>query len=314
MRVAVTGGAGFIGHHLVRRLLERGDDVRVLDDLSTGRRERLPMGPERAELIVGDIRDAAVLADAFRDVDVVFHEAAIPSVARSIADAGLTDRVNVGGTVSVMLAAAAAGVRRVVFAGSCSVYGANPDLPHHEGLVPQPLSPYAAVKLAGEGYVHTLGAIHGIETVVLRYFNVYGPGQDPGSEYAAVVPRFITAAVSGQRPIVFGDGRQRRDFVHVDDVASANLLAATVPGVSGLTANIASGETLDLLDLLDQIGTALGRRLDPEFRPARAGDVARSSASIELARTALGYHPSLSPAAGIAATVDWYRAQADHAA
>jgi UDP-glucose 4-epimerase len=307
MQVAVTGGAGFIGHHLVGALVDLGHRVRVVDDLSSGRADRLARHGDRVELIRADVREAIRLAEAFRGADVVYHLAAIPSVARSVDEPLATNGVNVDGTLAVVEAAAAARVRRVVLASSCSVYGDQPELPHHEDLVPMPGSPYAAGKLAAEHYLHSLGRIRGVESVALRFFNVYGPGQDPASDYAAVVPRFLTAAVRRQRPIVFGDGRQTRDFVHVDDVVAANLLAGTVPAVSGLTANIASGASCDLLGLLDVIRAAAPGLPEPEMRPARAGDIVRSSASIARAGDTLGYRPAVSLAAGIARTLAWYR-------
>ncbi len=309
MRILVTGGAGFIGHHLVLALLERGDDVVVLDDFSTGLRHRLAPVVDRIELVEGDIREPAHVERAMRDVAVVLHQAAIPSVARSVADPVRSNSVNVDGTIQVMLGAAAAGVRRVVMAGSSSVYGASPELPRRETQRPDPRSPYAVSKLAGEQYLHTLGELHGIETVVLRYFNVFGPAQDPASQYAAVVPKFITAALDGVAPVVHGDGRQSRDFTFIDNVVSANLLAATVPGVTGLTANVGCGGRFDLLDLLDRIGAAVGPMEPPVFEPTRAGDVRDSEADITIAREHLGYDVLVSFDEGVRRTVEWYRDQ-----
>ncbi len=312
MRVLVTGGAGFIGHHLVGALLARGDEVVVLDDFSTGLRWRLESVLDRIELVEGDLRDADAAERATRGVEVVLHQAAIPSVARSVADPLRSNSVNVDGTIQLMLACAAAGVRRVVAAGSSSVYGASPELPRRETQRPDPRSPYAVSKLATEQYVHTLGELHGIETAVLRYFNVFGPAQDPLSQYAAVVPLFITAALDGTRPIVHGDGRQSRDFTYIDNVVAANLLAATVPGVTQLTANIGCGGRYDLLDLLGRIRDAIGSMEEPEFAPTRAGDVRDSEADISVARERLGYEPAVSFAEGVRRTVDWYAGQ--HAA
>ena len=309
MRVLVTGGAGFIGHHLVRALLERGDDVVVLDDYSTGMRWRLDLVRDRVTLIEGDLRDPAVVRRATSEVEVVLHQAAIPSVARSVADPILSNSVNVDGTIQLMLACAAAGVRRVVAAGSSSVYGASPELPRRELQRPDPRSPYATSKLATEHYVHTLGDLHGIDTVVLRYFNVFGPGQDPDSQYAAVVPRFITAALDGKQPIVYGDGRQSRDFTFVANVVSANLLAASAPGASRVTANVGCGGRYDLLDLLARIGDAIGTTAVPVFEPPRAGDVRDSEADISVARRELGYEVLVPFDEGVRRTVDWYVAQ-----
>jgi UDP-glucose 4-epimerase len=310
MRILVTGGAGFIGHHLVDALLARGDDVAVLDDFSTGLRERLAPVLGSIDLIEGDLRDPAATARATAGCEVVLHQGAIPSVARSVADPLRSNSVNVDGTIQLMLACAAAGVRRVVAAGSSSVYGASPELPRRETQRADPRSPYATSKLATEHYVHTLGELHGIETVVLRYFNVFGPGQDPNSQYAAVVPLFITAAIAGTAPTVHGDGRQSRDFTYIDNVVSANILAATVPGVSGLTANVGCGGRFDLLELLDGIQAVLGDMLPPIFTPTRAGDVRDSEADIAVARDRLGYDVLVSFPEGVRRTVAWYVAQA----
>jgi UDP-glucose 4-epimerase len=311
MKAIVTGGAGFIGHHLVRGLLDAGWDVAVVDDLSTGDAARLAGVGDRVEIVIGDIREPAVLDRAMAGAQVVFHEAAIPSVARSVADPRRTNGVNVDGTIEVMLAAGRAGVQRVVFAGSSSIYGDSPELPRRETQRPEPRSPYAASKLAAEHYVHSLGALQGIETVALRYFNVYGPGQDPESAYAAVVPRFITAALRGDRPTVYGDGRQSRDFTFVGDVVSANLLAAEAEGVSGLTCNIGCGGRFDLLELLDVIAAEVGRPVEPRFEPGRAADVPHSQADVSLARERLGYVPSVDLREGIRRSVAWFRAAAE---
>jgi len=306
MRILVTGGAGFIGHHLVGSLLARGNDVVVLDDFSTGLRERLVDVADRITMVDGDLRDAAAVERATRGVEVVLHQGAIPSVARSVADPLRSNSVNVDGTIQLMLACAAAGVRRVVAAGSSSVYGASPELPRRETQRPDPRSPYAASKLATEHYVHTLGELHGIETVVLRYFNVFGPGQDPLSQYAAVVPLFITAALAGERPIVHGDGHQSRDFTYIDNVVSANLLAATVPGITRVTANIGCGGRYDLIELLDRVRDAVGTLAEPIFTPTRAGDVRDSEADIGVARDILGYEILVPFDEGVRRTVAWY--------
>jgi UDP-glucose 4-epimerase len=306
MRVLVTGGAGFIGHHLVRALLERGDDVVVLDDFSTGLRSRLDSVLGQITLVEGDLREAADVARATDGVEVVLHQGAIPSVARSVTDPLRSNSVNVDGTIQLMLACAAAGVRRVVAAGSSSIYGFSPELPRRETQRPDPRSPYAASKLATENYVHTIGAIHGIETVILRYFNVFGPGQDPASQYAAVVPLFVMAALDGTRPVVHGDGRQSRDFTYIDNVVSANLLAAEAPDASGVTANIGCGGRFDLLELLARIGDAVGAQPDPIFEPTRAGDVRDSEADISVARERLGYEVLVPFDEGLRRTVDWY--------
>ena len=310
VRTLVTGGAGFIGHHLVGRLVERGDAVSVIDDFSTGDRARLDRVRDRIVVVEGSILDEAALDQAVAGCDVIFHEAAIPSVARSFVTPRLTNNVNVGGTIEVLLAAARHQVRRVVFAGSSSVYGIPETLPCREEQRPAPQSPYGASKLAGEHYLHTLGQHNGVETVVLRYFNVFGPGQDPASEYAAVVPRFTTAVLEGRRPIVNGTGEISRDFTFVDNVIAANLLAAGAPDASGLTCNVACGSRFTLLELLDAIGAAADRRVEPVFGPARGGDILHSQADISVARERLGYEVLVSFQEGIARTVEWYREQA----
>jgi UDP-N-acetylglucosamine/UDP-N-acetyl-alpha-D-glucosaminouronate 4-epimerase len=307
MRALVTGGAGFIGHHLVRGLLARGDEVSVLDAFITGSRDRLTEIEDRIDLIEGDIREPADLDRAMAGCEVVFHLAAIPSVQRSMLEPRMTHDVNVTGTVEVALAAGRAGVRRIIFAGSSAVYGNAPILPRREDQLPDPQSPYATGKLAGEHYLRVLGPALGFESVVLRYFNIFGAGQDPNSDYAAVVPRFVTAALRGDRPIVYGDGLQSRDFTHVDNVVSANLLASVAPGADGAVCNIGCGGRYSLLELLAAIGDALGQPLDPVFEPVRLGDVPHSQAAIDAASERLGYRVLVPFAEGIARTVAWYR-------
>ena len=310
LRALVTGGAGFVGHHIVRALLDRGDEVVVIDNFATGLRERLSPFGDRIELIEGDIRDAAALDSATRDCEVVFHEAGLPSVSRSIRDPRTSNDVNASGTIELMTAAARNGVRRVILAGSSSVYGSGPELPRREDMSPAPVSPYAVSKLAAEYFLHSLGALSGIETVTLRYFNVFGPGQDPASEYAAAVPRFITAALRGDRPTVYGDGRQSRDFTYVTNVVSANLLAATASDAPGRTLNIGCGVEYSILDLLAAIGRELRMNVEPTFQPQQPGDVRRSLADISLARRYLGYEVSVPFEEGVARTVAAYRTAA----
>jgi UDP-glucose 4-epimerase len=307
VRVLVTGGAGFIGHHLVRGLLARGDAVHVIDDLSTGDASRLDEVRDRISFTKGSILDPAALDEAVAGCEVILHEAAIPSVARSLLTPRATNEANVSGTIEVMLAAARHGVRRVVLAGSSSIYGIPATLPCQESMRPDPLSPYGTSKLAAEHYVHTLGRQHGIETVVLRYFNVFGPGQDPASEYAAVVPKFTTAVLEGRRPLINGTGEISRDFTFVDNVVHANLLASGTTSASGLTCNVACGGRHSLLDLLAAIGRAAGRAADPTFGPARQGDIRDSQADITLARESLGYEVVVPFEEGVARTVAWYR-------
>ena len=307
MKILVTGGAGFIGHHLVRGLLARGDEVTVIDDLSTGFRSRLDHVLGSIDFVEGSILDPHALDRAVDGCEVILHEAAIPSVARSLLKPDVSNAVNAGGTIQVMLAAARHGVRRVVYAGSSSVYGIPDELPCRETMKPDPRSPYGVSKIAAELYLHTLGALHGIETVVLRYFNVFGPGQDPNSEYAAVVPKFVTAALEGTRPTVNGTGDISRDFTFIDNVVSANLLASLPTSRSPLTCNVACGTRYSLLELLDAISEVTGRPADPVFGPPRKGDIRDSEADISVARRELGYEPLVQFREGIARTVAWYR-------
>jgi UDP-glucose 4-epimerase len=300
-RALVTGGAGFVGSSLAWRLVERGDRVRVLDDLSTGRRERVP--PD-AEFIEGDLRDAAVVADATRGCELVFHQGALPSVPRSFQDPLTSTAIIVEGTLNVLLAAREAEVRRVVLASSSSVYGDGGSLPRTETARPAPMSPYAAAKLAAEGFCSTFSREEMVETVALRYFNVFGPGQAPDSPYAAVVPRFITAAAAGTPLTIYGDGRQSRDFTYVDDVVEANMLAAEAEGVDGAVLNVSGGAPRTVLDVANAVGEVIGRSPLIEHLPERAGDVRDSWADLSESRRRLGYEPSTTFEAGLAATID----------
>jgi nucleoside-diphosphate-sugar epimerase len=299
----VTGGAGFIGSSIAEALLKSGESVRILDDFSSGRRENLESLPGRWELIEGSIVDPQTVARAVRGVDIVFHEAAIPSVVRSVEDPQATMRVGVQGTTVVLDLARHAGVRRVIFAASSAAYGDGEELPKVETLPVNPLSPYAASKLAGEQCMRVFSLLYGLETVSLRYFNVFGARQDPKSEYAAVVPRFMVAALRSERPVVFGDGEQTRDFCHVDNAVHANLLAAgTRRKLSGEVVNIACGERTSLNQLLKAIGDLVGRPLSPEYRAARAGDVRYSFADVSAARALLDYRPTVDLRDGLART------------
>jgi UDP-glucose 4-epimerase len=309
MKVLVTGGAGFIGHHLVQALLGRGHEVTVIDDLSTGQRSRLGDVEADIRFVEGSILDDAALDVAMAGQEVVFHEAALASVARSLANPARSDAVNAGGTIAVMLAAARHGVRKVVAAGSSSVYGIPRELPCQETAKPRPESPYGVSKLATELYTHTLGKHHGVDTVVLRYFNVFGPGQDPQSQYAAVVPRFTTAVLEGAQPTINGDGSISRDFTYVDNVVHANLLAAE-GRATGVTCNIACGQRTTLLELLGAICAAAGRSVEPLMGPPRAGDIVHSLADISLTREELGYDVVVPFAEGVRHTVDWFAAGA----
>ncbi len=301
-RVLVTGGAGFIGSHLVEALLARGRRVRVLDDLSSGRREFLPDHPD-LEPLVGDLRDPDTLRRAVAGVEGVFHQGALRSVPRSVEDPFSYHDVNATGTMRLLLAAREARVRRVVFASSSSVYGDQSLLPLHEELRPQPISPYGASKLIGEHYCANFSRHYGLETVALRYFNVFGPRQDPASQYAAVVARFILAAQRGEALEIHGDGKQTRDFTYVSNVVEANLAAATAPGVAGQVFNIACGERLSVLDIVRALEEVLGRRLPVRHTPPRPGDVRDTLADTSRARERLGYRPSVSFTEGLRRTV-----------
>jgi len=303
----VTGGAGFIGSHIVSALIARGDRIRVLDSLVTGHRRNVAAFKGDVEFVEGDLIDPRDVERALEGVEVVFHQAALASVPRSV-DAPLdTNAACVTGTVTLLDVARRTGVRRVVFAGSSSVYGDQPTPAKHENLLPMPLSPYAAAKVAGEFYCQAFTAAYGLETVVIRYFNVFGPRQDPQSQYAAVIPKFITEMLAGQRPTIFGDGRQSRDFTYIDNIVHGNLLAADAPAAVGRTINVACGESFDLLQLVAGINEALGTHIEPVFEPARTGDVRDSLADISLARRLLKYEPTVGFEEGLRRTVDYYR-------
>ena len=306
MKFLVTGGAGFIGSNLVEALLERGHTVRVLDNFSTGKRENLNRFRHDIELVEGDIRSYHLVQQAVEGVEVVLHQAALPSVPRSIYDPITTNEVNVTGTLNVLEASRLSCVRRVVYASSSSVYGDNRELPKHEGIIPNPLSPYAVSKLAGEKYCRVFSKIYDLETIALRYFNVFGPRQDPESQYSAVIPKFITCILGGGRPTIFGDGEQSRDFTYVANVVRANLLAATATCDSGLVMNCACNERTTLNALLQQIGVTTGREVEAIYTDPRQGDIKHSLANIELARENLGYKPAVGFAEGLRLTVEAY--------
>jgi UDP-glucose 4-epimerase len=307
----VTGGAGFIGSSIAEALLAKGERVRILDDFSTGRRENVESLAGSVEVVEGTIVDPETVARAMKGVDVVFHQAAIPSVARSVDQPGVSMLANVQGTTVVLDGARHANVKRVIFAASSSAYGDTPTLPKVETMPTSPRSPYAVSKLTGEHLLQVFSALYGIETLSLRYFNVFGPRQDPKSQYAAVIPNFVTAALNKTRPRVFGDGEQTRDFCFIENTVSANLLAAsTSNALRGQVINIACGERISLNQLLEYIGEEAGFRLEAEYLPTRAGDVRDSLASIDAARALIGYEPRIRVREGLART---FRAVAETA-
>jgi len=304
----VTGGAGFIGSNIVRRLVELGEQVRVLDDLSTGREENLADVSDSIDFHRGSIRDVGLLSRAFGGADFVLHQAALASVQRSVDDPLSSNDANVDGTVKVLCAARDCGARRVVYASSSSLYGDVPTLPKHEDMAPMPKSPYAVSKLAGEYYCRAFTSVYGLETVSLRYFNVYGPHQDPRSQYAAVIPIFIRRLMQGKAPQVYGDGEQSRDFTFVEDVVAANIQAAQAPGAEGEYMNLGCGERHSLNKMLRLLGQIMGVDVEAEYCPERPGDVKHSQAAISKARKVIGYDPQVSFEEGLRRTVEYYRA------
>jgi len=305
----VTGGAGFIGSNLVDALVRAGEQVRVLDDFSTGSRDNLAAVADRVEIIEGDLRDFPTVQRAVAGVTYISHQAALRSVPRSVDDPLSTDAVNVHGTLQLLLAARdAKTVRRVVYASSSSVYGDNPALPKVEDHTPAPVSPYAVSKLTGELYCRVFSALYGLETVSLRYFNVFGPRQSPESQYAAVIPLFMRAAVRGEPVIIHGDGEQSRDFTYIDNVVQANLLAMRTPGIGGEVFNIACGSRYSVNDIVDHLERCLGRPIERQHTPPRAGDVRHTQAAIDKARTRLGYDPRIGFEDGLRRTVEAFRA------
>jgi len=304
--ILVTGGAGFVGSHIVEALVERGERVRVLDNFSTGHSDNLARVRGKIELVEGDVTDPAVVARVMRDVDRVSHQAALASVPLSLERPLEVHAACATGTLVVLEAARRAGVRRLIYAGSSSCYGNQSVAACRESDPVSPLSPYAAAKLAGEMYCQAFYRSFGLETVVLRYFNVYGPRQDPASPYAAVIPIFISRLTSGQRPVIYGDGRQSRDFVYVADVVEANLRALDTDGIGGMTFNVASGRALTLLDLVAALGRILGQPVEPRFEPARPGDVRHSAADMTLVERWLGLGPRMSLAEGLHHSIEYY--------
>jgi len=300
----VTGGAGFIGSHVVEELLRRGESVRVIDNFSTGHRENFVGGAHDIHLVEGDLRSYERAHHAVAGADCVIHLAALPSVPRSIQDPLTTNAVNITGTLNVLLAARDAGVRRVVTASSSSVYGSSADSPKHEGLVPRPISPYGVSKLAAEQYTAAFHSVYGLETVALRYFNVFGPRQDPNSQYSGVVPLFIKSVLNHEDPVIYGDGLQTRDFTYVSNVVEATLAATHVDGAPGHVINVGCGGSHSLLDLVAAIERKAERRVTLRFAAERSGDVRHSCANISLARELLGYAPRISFADGVGMTFE----------
>jgi len=307
----VTGGAGFIGSHMVEELVRRGERVRVVDSLVTGKKRNLAAVESKIEFVLGDVADPAVAKAAVAGMDYVLHQAAIPSVPRSVADPLTSHRAGVDATLHILLAARDAGVTRVVYAGSSSVYGNQPTLPKREDMPPQPLSPYALQKLVGEQYAQMFTTLYGLETVTTRYFNVFGPRQDPSSPYSGVISIFVKSVLSGQAPPIHGDGEQTRDFTYVANVVDGVLKACHAPGASGRVMNVATGGRVSLNQLLASLQAITGTNLEAIHGPDRVGDVKHSQADISTARRLLAYEPSVTVEEGLRRTIDWFKADPD---
>jgi nucleoside-diphosphate-sugar epimerase len=308
-RWLVTGGAGFIGSHLAEALVGKGETVRIADSFITGNRQNLAAAGDRAELVEGDLADPAVAARAVAGIDYVLHQAAIPSVPRSVKDPATSNRANVDATLQLLIAARDAQVKRVVYAGSSSAYGDTPTLPKREDMPTHPLSPYALQKLVGEQYMQLFTALYGLETVSIRYFNVFGPRQDPSSPYSGVIALFVTALLAGKAPTIVGDGGQTRDFTYVANVVDGVLRAATAPGASGEVINVATGRQISISELAKTLGEIIGVTAAPVHIDSRPGDVRDSLADISKAKAILGYEPTVGLEEGLRKTVDWYRTQ-----
>jgi len=304
----VTGGAGFIGSHIVEELLRRKQFVRVIDNFSTGKRENVEPFAGDIEVLNLDLSNAPDLAKTFKGMDYVIHQAAIPSVPKSIVDPLSSHNANVNATLNVLMAARDAGVKRVVYASSSSLYGDSPTLPKHEEMMPKPLSPYGAQKLFGEMYCQVFTRAFGLETVSLRYFNVFGPRQDASSQYSGVMAKFIPAVLQSKRPVIYGDGLQSRDFTFVQNVVEANLLSCTVSDVGGEVFNIACGDRITVNDMLIQINQITGKDIAPVYEDPRPGDIKHSQAEVRKAETRLHYKPSVTFSEGLKRTIEWYAA------
>src|ERR1700686_9684 len=303
----VTGGAGFIGSHIAAALIDRGVRVRIIDDLSTGHRENLAEIGGDVDFIQASLTDQKAVGSALEDVELVFHQAAIPSVPRSVARPTETHEASVNATFSLLLAARDRKVRRLVYAASSSAYGDQPELPKREDMRPDPLSPYAVAKLVGEYYCQVFSRVYGLETVSLRYFNVFGPRQDPGSQYSGVISRFMDALLNGKQPVIFGDGEQSRDFTYISNVVDANLRAAESGSAVGQVINIANGERVTINEVFEMVKKLPGRMdVQAEYAPTRTGDVRDSLADLDLARLLLGYSPQVGLEEGLHLTVDWW--------
>ncbi len=305
----VTGGAGFIGSHMVEELVRRGETVRVLDNLATGKTANLASVAGRIDFQQADIRDLGAISPHFRYAQYVIHLAALPSVARSVDDPLTANEVNVTGTLNVLLAARDAGVKRLVFAASAAAYGDNPTMPRVETLTPDPLSPYALAKVAGEYYCRVFTTIYGLETVALRFFNIFGPRQNPDSPYTGVLSKFVPAYERGNTPVIFGDGEQSRDFTYVDNVVDATLRACAAPAAAGKVINVGVGRSYTLNQTIAILNGIFGRKVEPRYAPPRKGDARDSLADISLARQVLGYEPLVSFEEGLRRTVEWFRAE-----
>lgn len=308
MKYLVTGGAGFIGSNLAAKLVEMGEQVRILDNFSSGKVENIADLPDSVDVIEGDIRDYWTVVQAVREVDYVLHQAALPSVPRSVKNPLTSNAVNIDGTLNLLQAARDAGVKKFVMASSSSVYGESEELPKHEAMVPSPLSPYAVTKITNEYYLKVYWQLYNFPTVALRYFNIFGPRQDPKSEYAAVVPKFITALLTGKQPSVFGDGEQSRDFTYIDNAVQANILAATNDDIRGDHFNVACGGQFTLNDLLDQLRRIIGVDTPAIYAEERPGDIKHSFASIDKLE-AFGYNPTVDFKEGLKKTVEWFKRQ-----
>lgn len=306
-RFLVTGGAGFIGSNICRKLVSQGCFVRVIDNLLTGKLTNLAGVMDKIEFLNADMGDEQVIRSAMRNIDIVLHQGALPSVPLSVDNPAATHRHCVDATFTVLLAARDAGIKRFVYASSSSAYGDSPVLPKHETMPPNPLSPYAVGKLAGEYYCSVFYKVFGLQTISLRYFNVFGPYQDPASQYAAAIPAFVTAVLKGRQPVVYGDGLQSRDFTYIDNVVEANLLAARAKSTNGEVLNIASGAAVTINEVIDIINDLMGKNIKPVYKPPRPGDVKHSLADISLAQQLIGFAPAIQFRQGLEMSIDWYR-------